>query len=895
MDDLDNLSNISGHSSRTNLSNLSGLTGYENEVNSIKNLLLRNGIEQSLSNGNVIRNIKQVNLTKSADVFSLEDRVKNLTNELQNCLKLNEKYKNRLFDLEHKNELAKHDKFEKLLKDNTSLRLQLDNANHYIEKLLIKKNTDKVQNGVVNLEKSNYEKLQYLQSNYNNCIDDNNKLKIDCNSLLLEQKELRLDLETKASCVHELKKKVTEQHVQYQHLLQEDIVIKNELHLVKNNLEHSLKSEKWYKEQLHDCQADKQRIYNEWSELKSSIVNKDYQVQHLTQEVEKLRLKCQNIEYDAMKEKEELTHKINLIKSNSVNNTNCNVNVLESSSINENEINDLKKDIEIIQSNMSEAYVLLNESNKKKADVVAENMILHKTLIQKLLALEASESKCYELQKKIDNHSDRMKINEDELSYLKCEKSKLEIAINIAKDEKLVVDESIVKVKETFNKFMQVHKTLKDELSNKTKDLLILQTEKQQLFMNNNWHICEMENVKKTLSEINRKNQSLIEENSKLICDHYNLKSINNNLRRELKESNEKRATIEEINLKFVTENNKVKGMKEEVEDFVKYDEAVVKALLDYFLDCIRYVQKFNNRDEPVSLSHLLNEQNIILHHSHETITKFDDGIKILAQYLRDTSIEIKTTYNENKMLQKKISNMKKHLIPKTESLQKRVDELEIKVQNVSDLLENETSINSKYRDVNKEVVINQTIIDEIKNLRALVKVKELEKKEKEKRYDINVRTLLKKVKEHMRGRNVAEKENRVLKELYETVLDESNDIKLDNHNKTFVVEELGRKVILLEDVNVKLRQNVMDAEAKSIEESKRNRCQGCKELDAIVTELNDTRKEKGIVEEELRRYGADLNEKKAALSDLENQVRYVLLHNTLSNYNSVLVTRPMF
>lgn len=872
MDNSDNLSNVSDDSSRTNLSNLSGLTGYESEVNNIR-CLLTNGTQSSVNSNT---NVRQIYRTKSEDALLLEDHVKNLTNELQNCLKLNEKYKNRLFDLEHKTELMQHDKFEKLLKENTSLRLQLKNANCYVEKLLVKKNVDKLQNGVLNLEKSNYEKLQHMQREYNNCKDENNQLKVNYDRLFLEQTELRLDIESKVCCIKELKRKIAEQHVQYQNLLQEDLLNKNQLDNLRNNLEHSIKSEKWYKDQLHDCQMHKIKVYEEWSKLKSLVVNKDYQIQTLTQETEKFKLKCQNIEYNATKERQDFLYKFDLMKRELASNTNCNFNIIEAS-LSENEINDLKKDVEIIQSNMSEAYVLLNDSNKKNAQIAAEKMILHKTLMQKLLLLETSEGKSNELQKKLDSYMNRVKIAEDELISLKCEKSKLEIAVSVAKKEKLDVDDSIANVKEMFSKFLQVYKSLKEELACKTRELLKLQTEKQQLFMSNNWHICEIESIKKEFAETNKKNQALVEENSKLICEFYSLKSANNNLRRELNELNDKYVKIEETNLRFVAEAK----AKEMQEDFTKYDEAVIKALLDYFMECINYLQKINTRNEVISLGNVLKEQNIILHHSDETINKFDDGIKYLAQYLRGSSDEIKTIYNENKTLQKKLSAINKHLVPKANLLQKRVEDLESNVGKSMDLLQNK--INTNYKDVNMNV-INQAISEEMKNLRALVKVKDLEKKEKEKRYDANVRTLLKKVKEHLRGRNAVEKENKVLKELYEAVLEESNNLKFENNNRRFDAEKLARNVTNLKEVNEKLRQNVIDAETKLSEETVGKLCEGCEGINTIVLELDILRKEKESVEDQLRFYTIDLNEKKIAFTTLQTQVKLFLQTQTLSN-----------
>ncbi|KAF5287044.1 hypothetical protein FQR65_LT12345 [Abscondita terminalis] len=66
-----------------------------------------------------------------------------------------------------------------------------------------------------------------------------------------------------------------------------------------------------------------------------------------------------------------------------------------------------------------------------------------------------------------------------------------------------------------------------------------------------------------------------------------------------------------------------------------------------------------------------------------------------------------------------------------------------------------------------------------VKNLRALCKAKDLEIKEKRLKYEASYRTLLRKVKEHMRARNAVEKRCLYLQELHDSVFEELNSYKL--------------------------------------------------------------------------------------------------------------------
>ncbi|KAJ8949994.1 hypothetical protein NQ318_002404 [Aromia moschata] len=56
---------------------------------------------------------------------------------------------------------------------------------------------------------------------------------------------------------------------------------------------------------------------------------------------------------------------------------------------------------------------------------------------------------------------------------------------------------------------------------------------------------------------------------------------------------------------------------------------------------------------------------------------------------------------------------------------------------------------------------------------------------DRQKKYEINNRTLLRKVKEHMKGRTAAEKHNKYLQELYNTLSDENNSLKRKAYAKS--------------------------------------------------------------------------------------------------------------
>ncbi|XP_031356494.1 myosin-11-like [Photinus pyralis] len=96
---------------------------------------------------------------------------------------------------------------------------------------------------------------------------------------------------------------------------------------------------------------------------------------------------------------------------------------------------------------------------------------------------------------------------------------------------------------------------------------------------------------------------------------------------------------------------------------------------------------------------------------------------------------------------------------------------------------------------------------DDVRHLKALCKAKESEMKEKEKRFQANYRTLLRKVKEHMRGRHVAEKHCKYLQELHDSLAEELSTSKLQKATHAFDLHNLRSECENLTNSNVKLKR----------------------------------------------------------------------------------------
>ncbi|XP_044269976.1 uncharacterized protein YGR130C-like isoform X2 [Tribolium madens] len=101
--------------------------------------------------------------------------------------------------------------------------------------------------------------------------------------------------------------------------------------------------------------------------------------------------------------------------------------------------------------------------------------------------------------------------------------------------------------------------------------------------------------------------------------------------------------------------------------------------------------------------------------------------------------------------------------------------------------------------------------------------------------YERNYRTLLRKVREHMKGRNVAEKHNGYLQELHNNLSDECNTLKLQVKMKETEINKLQNCVDNYLSINEKLKQNVL-----KLEKELTKPCTKCEEVDNLKKKKSD-------------------------------------------------------
>ncbi|XP_017784927.1 PREDICTED: major antigen-like [Nicrophorus vespilloides] len=683
-----------GYSTSTSLS--SGLTGYEDELNEIKHILNLGSVHKVKKNGTDKNTI---------DVSTYETRINNLTSELQTSLKLNEKYKNQLFSLERSNELRVHEHFEKLLQANSSLENQLASANKQFS-LLMKNKSNSLPNSL-SLEKLVSELQIELEQNRN----ENHANTAIHQDLNLQLNELSLELKIKQNCIDELKKKVTEQHIDIGKLKQSNALLTSNCTCVKLEFEHLRKSNVWYKEQLHSCQTEKKKVVEDFLTVKKDLINGNRENERLQLQMENLKKKYmelmndyKNLEDNLLKQIQKLETK-NTLMQQPLEPVKKRVN-----NVHENEIKSLQESILVIQSNLEEQRTLFNAISKENVNLQSHLTIVENELDNKQLSIELTECNYKEISTKYLEIKEELKQRNNQLLSSNSLNSKLQLALESVTEERDEITRSIVAVRKDFQRFLNLHQETKQELLQRKMEA-----------ENSEYDLKVSQKMLKEFETSEKENFMII-------------RSVND----ELKHLKDDKLVLMEVN---ANKCHQYERALDEMRNNIVTLENVLKGVLDNF------TEYFARR--PVKS---IQESGI------EYVTNLNAFFEKLQKFGGTEAHAI----------------FKRKLLDRLHKIEDRVSVVDTKCEESFKLLETKTT--------SKPCIT--TGADDLLKLRAALQVKDLKSLEKQKKYEIVNRTLLKKIKEHMKARSKAEKQCSYLETMYNDTMEKLNTSRLELSTK---------------------------------------------------------------------------------------------------------------
>ncbi|XP_076263993.1 uncharacterized protein LOC143198564 isoform X2 [Rhynchophorus ferrugineus] len=855
MDKLDTDSNYSNYSDSvvSNASSLSGLSLYEDEFTELRHLVNPHKYPSKQIERSSTPKVQTVSLDN-------EQKIVDLYSELEKCLQLNVRYKSDLASLEKRFELRCNDKIEQLQRNNASLEGQLNNANNQIERLI--KNY-KDQNVFALLE----ERLQ-LQKKIKELLFQNDTLQTECansrqekNNVLSENTKLKIslgelttDLEVKKTSIQHLKDKISRQYIEIQNVVKENRSLVENNNFLTIKLSNFEKSINWYKGQLQAMKEHKQKWHDDILKYKNDLNNLKEDNSVLKIELCKCKSEIDHVRLQALKEKESLYTKLEKINLNNQLPAKRVDSVTNEESTNYFELSfqDVKRENDILKQHLTEHEERYEVLCKENSEILSKYLVLQKNLQQVESTVEVLETNKKDMIQKLDNLEELVKEKCNENFQLKNKISSLEIELQTLEQEKKTTENTIELIRNQFCMFRSKYQKVKDELSLKHKEILHLENEKQNLFMQQNWTKCELETAKQKDVVISHLNNDISTLHEKLQNENTIITDLKFKILRYEKTLNDKESVI--LQKQKEMENYDLvllqyKKMHSEFENKINNLQNVLKTVEN---ERNKLGNDYNNlqddlKEKNLKLGQIIKRKEQLKEDKKKLIQTFtvekQELLELIARKEQEYEINLKERENDVSNFKNKITNMESdyelYLKENTDDYKVKLKMLLSDDSFLNDVLDKlnidefESTINIRLKHLEEKLIKQQQVLqdlksrvseknEKVKELEVLLQVKTRELKDKKICMDKNNRTLLRKLKEHMRGRNSTEKQLKYLQDLYDSLSDSHNTLILSVTEKDYLVKTLQE---LCGDYEAKIKSLTGDI---LILEQKQNQFQNC-------------------------------------------------------------------
>ncbi|XP_023026514.2 uncharacterized protein isoform X1 [Leptinotarsa decemlineata] len=778
--DIDSTSNCSAASNLTKERNstVSGFSEYLSELGELQ--YLRSPQNYSLTNNLLFETSKN---DSGCDIHC-EEYIDDLSHQLQGALKVDLQFENENIRLNH------HSKFEALLKTNGELRSKLTRANEQIDRLLNKycrRENFKLDTFFLQLEQNNYDlKLQnsILERKLLQAEAEKTEAELQLKKLYIDKNQNKTIVDMKSAVIEELKEKISTQHVEIIRLTKNMCSSSQLINEVNVELEHTRCALEWHKNELNSLQANKKRLLDELSDCrkemflqKESISNLNLELHNIKNNYESLQLKALTDKvdfYKSQKFQHPVTHENRQQKTTEVQNEDP--LILKEY---ESNIQDLKNEISRINAFVKIQTETMEKANRENSDLVSCCIKLQKLLEQKENIIDSLEIEIKSAKMEIETFASREQQALKNRNELKKELINSKTELVRSKQENEIIISTVKAIRDQVYTFKMKHDSLSKELADKNKQISSLQSEKQDLFMRNSWQICELEKINdrdllisSLRKEIQLKEQEIQTYSRKIAALEDAIEKQGISLSKLI---DDKDMIISENGKEIQRYENVVLQYKDlllcsekKVYDLEKRQQGQVNS------DSGREVSRETKRAYPSSLI--------------ECCENLDDDLKTL---MKINSPEIP---ENEKVVEETIDscaacNERQKVVVKIRSVVERVEKLGEKVEECQKLLSEVSAIQSK-------VMLGSNAVEQLK---VLLQVKNLQLQERQRKYEKNNRTLLRKVNELMQARGLSEKINKKLQERFDVLKAENKSLRLTIESHISEYEKLKQSTVELE------------------------------------------------------------------------------------------------
>ncbi|KAK9297226.1 hypothetical protein QLX08_008964 [Tetragonisca angustula] len=283
-------------------------------------------------------------------------------------------------------------------------------------------------------------------------------LELENERLRTDLENIRIELNARIAANEGLKGKITELYVEMQLVVQEKQKLQNTLTDVRNHLDASEASVKWYKSQVYDLQASKKTLQLEIDTYQRILQRRQQTIASINARYKQLNIDYMELLQKHQKEKQDLECEVqNLKTQNQSNSISKPLDVSTSSSpdvstkleLTEDELRGTRTELKTL-----EKRLLGNEVSK----ALMENALAKQRIL--IATMEENIEKC-EIEK--NQTADTLRKTQLEIQKLKSENETLQSTLFSSKQEQSQIEDAIFQLRLQLTKMIAQYKLLKSK------------------------------------------------------------------------------------------------------------------------------------------------------------------------------------------------------------------------------------------------------------------------------------------------------------------------------------------------------------------------------------------------------------------------------------------------
>lgn len=283
-------------------------------------------------------------------------------------------------------------------------------------------------------------------------------LELENERLRIDLENMRIELNARIAANEGLKGKITELYVEMQLVVQEKQKLQNTLTDVKNHLDASEASVKWYQSQVHGLQASKKTLQLEIDTYQGILQQRQQTIANINARYKQLNIDYTELLQKHRKEKQDLEYEVRNLKTQNQSNS-----ILESLDISTSSSPDVSTKLELTEDELKDTKAELKTLEKRLLGNEVSKALMENALAKQRILITTMEENIQKCETEKNQTADTLRKTQLEIQKLKSENEALQTTLVSSKQEQSQIEDAIFQLRLQLTKMIAQYKLLKSK------------------------------------------------------------------------------------------------------------------------------------------------------------------------------------------------------------------------------------------------------------------------------------------------------------------------------------------------------------------------------------------------------------------------------------------------